>query len=73
MKESAIKAKKDAELHAAWVAKNEAEEKHKMEELKKHPQKPIEHLPKTVDEVDLGNLYENVEPMDLKATDSQFD
>ena len=37
MKESAIKAKKDSELHAAWVAKNEADEKHKMEELKKHP------------------------------------
>jgi hypothetical protein len=44
-----------------------------MEELKKHPAKPINVVPKTINEVDLGSIYGNINPMDDKLSDKDFD
>ena len=73
MVESAKKAKEEARLRAIEVAKNEAAERKRMEELKKHPAKPIVQQPKTISDVDLGAIYGNINPMDEKASDKDFD
>jgi hypothetical protein len=44
-----------------------------MEDLKKHPAKPIVEKPKALSEVDLGSIYGNINPMDDKAEDKDFD
>jgi len=71
--ESAKKAKEEAKLRAVEVAKNEAAERKRMEELKKHPAKAAVSVPKTMNEVDLGSIYGNINPMDDKASDKDFD
>ena len=71
--ESAKKAKEVAKQRAIEVSKNEAAERKRMEELKKHPAKPLNVVPKTINEVDLGSIYGNINPMDDKASDKDFD
>ena len=73
MVESAKKAKEDARLRAIEVAKNEAAERKRMEELKKHPAQPIIQQPKAVSELELGTIYGNINPMDENASDKDFD
>jgi hypothetical protein len=43
-----------------------------MEELKKHPAKPVNAVPKTINEVDLGAIDGNLATFD-KLSDKDFD